>query len=82
MVKTKVKMEKHSAALIYICDPQPGALWHGDKNWILSHLGTLWTLRVLYIPLGVDQMNLNPAGMVGGGELVEEVLYMKWFEII
>ena len=75
-------MEKHSAVLVYICDPQPGALWHGDKNWIVSHLGTLWVLHVLYIQLGVDQMNPKPAGMVGGGELVEEMLYMNRFEVI
>lgn len=75
-------MEKYSSALIYICDPQPGALWHEDKNGVLSHLGTLWALRVLYIQSGVDQMNLKPAGMVGGGELVEEMLYMNWFEVI
>lgn len=75
-------MEKHSAALIYICDPQPGDLWHGDKNWVLSHLGTLWVLCVLYIQLGVDWMNLKPAGAVGGGVLGKEMLYMNWFEVI
>lgn len=70
-------MEKHSAAFIYICDPQPEALWHGDKNSILSYLSTLWVFCVLYIQLGVLQMDLKPAGVVGGGALVEEMKYMN-----
>lgn len=82
MVKTKAKMETHSAALIYICDLQPGALWHGDKKGVLSRLGTFWLLHVLYIQLGVDQTNLKSAGMVGGGVLVEEMYYMNRLEVI
>lgn len=39
-------------------------------------------LCVLYIQLGVDWMILKPAGVVGGGALGKEMLYVNWFEVI
>lgn len=74
-------MEKHSAALIYICDPQPEALWQGCKNWILPILCMLWVLSVLYDQLGVYEMNPESSGLVGG-TLVEDMDHTNWLQVI